>query len=152
MGSVNYIFANTGQCVRIIIQTLDNNGFPVDLDGYGNWLDGYGYLIDGYWSDAPDGYYPDGYQDGYAGPNDGYYVPVVQRVIFPDLSLAANYPRPMMRVAVGLYMHGLQLPNGVPAIGTYVASVSWMQNGIYTWETYAINATRPFGVTSVTPI
>lgn len=236
MGSVNYIFANVGQFVQIIVQTLDSNGFPLDLDSRGNWLDGYGYLIDGYWSDAPDGYYADGYQDGYAGPNDGYYVPVVQKVVFPDLSLATNYPRPMSRIGVGLYSYGLQLPSGITAVGTYVASVSWTERGssqpsdfesgyvtlidgyalvpvpgglpedavivtsreisagvigevtvvpgsqtttqfalissssydnsviawssssasssgyISKWETYSINAARPFGITSVTPI
>jgi len=219
MGSVNYIFANTGQTVRLIVQTLDGNGYPADLDGYGNWLDGYGYLLpDGYYSDPPDGY--DGYInhtwidhvrhttsrhewnrwwhnhnchnnfahsncfDGYhcndhdlhdcihinyRGPNDGYYVPVVQQIIFPDSSLAAHYPRAMTRLGVGLYVHGITLPNGIPAIGTYIASISWMEidnfGGGYTvivtdttshykykWETYAINAVRPFGVTSVSPV
>lgn len=152
MGSVNYIFANTGQTVRLVVQVLDSNGLPVDLGSDGNWLDGYGYLVDGYYTDAPDGYYPDGYSDGYAGPNDGYYVPVVAKVIFPDLSLAATYPRPMTRIGTGLYIHGLQLPIGVPAIGTYISSVSWVTQAVTQWETYAINAARPFGVTSVTPI
>ena len=210
MGSVNYIFANTGQTVRLVVQVLDSNGYPVDLDGYGNWLDGYGYLLpDGYYSDPPDGYYPDGY-DGYLQPriwtacvrhttdrcewnrwwgyhdshncfddncfdrhhcndhrydcfhinyrgaNDGYYVPVVQQVIFPDFAKAAYYPRPMTRIGTGLYIHGLCIPNGVPSIGTYIVGISWMEKvqnqHNFEWETYAINASRPFGVTSVTPV
>jgi hypothetical protein len=216
MGSVNYIFTNTGQTVRLIVQVLGNDGHPVDLDGYGNWLDGYGYLLpDGYYSDPPDGYYSDGYSNGsdgysceypcyyrpmwisceryttdhrewhrwwgnhdqddcfhrqynyfdgyyhrhhgcfhtnYRGPNDGYYVPVVQQVMFPDLSLAAYYPRPMTRIGVGLYIHGLCIPNGAPAIGTYIASISWTEDVVFKWETYAINASRPFGTTSVSPV
>lgn len=130
MGSVNYIFANTGQVARLVVQVLDGNGHPVDLDGYANWLDGYGYLIDGYWSDPPDGYYPDGYSDGYAGPTDGYFVPVVKQIVLPDLSSAPNYPRPMMRIGVGLYVHGFRIPTGVPAIGTYIASVSWTEKEV----------------------
>jgi hypothetical protein len=194
MGSVNYIFANTGQTVRLIVQVLGSDGRPMDLDGYGNWLDGYGYLLpDGYYSDPPDGYYPDGYSDGYCDgysswqaewlscaryttdyhewhrwwhhhghhhhhkhherePNDGYYVPVVQRVMFPDLSSAEHYPRPMTRVGVGLYAHGVGLPSGVPAIGTYISSISWTEDDGVHWETYGINAARPFGVTSVSPV
>jgi hypothetical protein len=152
MGSVNYIFANTGQSIRLVVQALDANGIPKDLDGYQNWLDGYGYLTDGYYTDAPDGYYPDGYQDGYAGINDGYYVPVVNSVLFPDLTWATAYPRPMKRLSKGLYIYGLQLPNGTPAIGTYIATTSRMENGIFILETYSINAARPFGITSVTPV
>jgi hypothetical protein len=153
MGSVNYIFANTGQTVRLIIQALDENGIPSDLGSYGNWLDGYGYLIDGYYTDAPDGYYPDGYQDGYAGPNDGYYVPVVNGVMFPDLSWAAAYPRPMTRVSTGLYIHGLLLPNGVPAIGTYVTSVVWMEPETVSSAIVGFGtATLVDGYATVTPV
>jgi hypothetical protein len=217
MGSVNYIFANTGQTVRLVVQVLDSNGYPVDLDGYGNWLDGYGYLLpDGYYSDPPDGYYPDGYDgycdgyhhhhhhlwtacvrhttdhdewhrwwndhndhnhfdhdncfDGYhcndhhrrhhhdcfhvnyRGPNDGYYVPVVQRVIFPDFSKAAHYPRPMTRIGTGLYVHGLCIPNGVPAIGTYIASVSWTEKDAEVRSEVGFGyATLVDGYVSVTP-
>jgi len=157
MGFVNYIFANTGQTVRLVIQALDSSGYPKDLTDPGNWLDGYGYFQDGYYTDAPDGYYPDGdhdgYNDGYDGPNDGYYVPVINSVLFPDLTSAALYPLPMRRLGPGLYASGIQLPNGVPAIGTYIASTSYYNDsGEYVFETYAVNAARPFGVTSVTPI
>lgn len=152
MGSVNYIFGNTGQVVNLVIQALDSSGYPVDLDGYNNWLDGYGYLVDGYYTDPPDGYYPDGYQDGYAGPNDGYFVPVIHKIVFPDLSLAPFYPRPMLRIGNGLYMSSVSIPIGVVAIGSYIASISWTLNGQYNWETQVISASRPFGITSVTPI
>jgi hypothetical protein len=152
MGSVNYIFANTGQTVRLVVQTLNENGIPSELGSTSNWLDGYGYIVDGYYTDAPDGYYPDGYQDGYAGPNDGYYVPVVNSIMFPDLSGAAGYPRPMTRVSVGLYIHGIQLPNGAPAIGTYIASVTWVEPETVSAATVGFGtATLVDGYATVTP-
>lgn len=117
MGAAQYIFANTGQLIRLVVQTLDGS-----VDGYagGNRLDG--------------------------------YVPVVQSVLFPDLSLAAGYPQAMVRLSTGLYAHGLQLPSGADALGTYVASVYWQENGLPFWETFAINVARPFGISSVSPI
>lgn len=110
MGAANYIFANTGQLVRLVVQTLD---------GY-NRVDG--------------------------------YVPVVESVLFPDLSLAAGYPLQMTRLSTGLYAHGLQLPLGADALGTYVASVYWEENEQPKWETFAINVSRPFGISAVSPI
>jgi hypothetical protein len=111
MGAANYIFANTGQLVRIVVQTLD---------GYGNRVDG--------------------------------YIPIVDSVLFPDLSVAVGYPLDMTRIGVGLYAHGLQLPTGADALGTYVASVFLVENNISNWETFAINVARPFGISAVTPI
>lgn len=111
MGAANYIFANTGQLVRLVVQTLD---------GY-------------------DGYRTDG------------YVPVVNSIIFPDLSVAAGYPQTMVRLDTGLYACGLQLPTGADALGTYIASVFWLEGGYPVWETFAINVARPFGVSTVTP-
>jgi len=111
MGAANYIFANTGQLVRVVVQTVD---------GYGEREDG--------------------------------YVPVVTSVVFPDLGLGASYPREMTKISTGLYAHGIQLPNGIDAVGTYIVSVYWQENSQSKWETFAINVARPFGVTSVTPI
>lgn len=111
MGSAQYIFANTGQLIRLAIQTLD---------GYGDRIDG--------------------------------YVPVVQSVQFPDLSVAAGYPQAMTRLGTGLYAHGLQLPTGADALGTYIASVYWQEEGLPRWEAFAINVARPFGISSVSPI
>jgi hypothetical protein len=146
MGSVNYIFANTGQTVSLIIQSLDVNGYVSDLTDYRNWLDGYGYWQDGYYSEIPDGYYPDGYFDG-------YYLPVVDKVIFPDLTESELYPLPLIRIDTGLYIYSLQIPRGVPSIGSYIVYISYFNNmGNYILETYSVNAARPFGISSVTPI
>jgi hypothetical protein len=110
MGAAQYIFANTGQLVRLVVQTLD------------------------------------GYER-----SDGY-VPVVESVLFPDLSTAAGYPQTMMRLGTGLYAHGLQLPIGADALGTYIASVYWEESGKPHWEAFAINVARPFGNSAVSPI
>lgn len=111
MGAATYIFANTGQLIRLVVQTLD---------GYGNRADG--------------------------------YTPVVESVLYPDLSLAAGYPQSMVRLDTGLYGHGLLLPTGADALGTYIASVSWYENGQIKWATFAINVARPFGISAVSPI
>jgi len=145
MGSVNYISANTGQTVRLVIQALDSNGYPKDLDGYANFTDGY--VLDGYGSIIVDN--GSIIAETYS---DGYYYPVVQSVMFPDLSLATGYPASMIRIGKGLYINGLTLPTGASSIGTYVVSISRIENGKFILETYAINAARPFGISSVSPI
>ena len=111
LSAATYISANTGQLVRIIVQTTDDNG---------NRFDG--------------------------------YVPIVTSVIYPDLSNALEYPREMVNIGTGLWASGILLEEGADALGTYVASVFWEQNGRPYWETFAINVQRPFGVSAVTPI
>lgn len=111
MGAATYIFANTGQLVRLVVQTLD---------GYGDRVDG--------------------------------YVPIVESIQFPDLSVAAGYPQQMMRLSTGLYAHGLQLPVGADALGTYIANVYWEENGQPKWEAFAVTAARPFGISAASPI
>jgi hypothetical protein len=107
----DYIFANTGQTVRFVIDTLN---------------------ADGYRSDG--------------------YVPVVESIIFPDMSLASDYPQVMTNIDRGLYAHGILLPTGADALGTYIASVFWVENNLPKYQTIAINASRPFGISSVSPI
>jgi hypothetical protein len=89
--------------------------------------------------------------DGYGQRADGY-VPIVQSVIFPDLGVALGYPQEMTQIATGLYVHGLELPQGVDGLGTYIANIFLMENSQPKWEVVAINASRPFGISSVTPI
>jgi len=111
MGAAIYISANTGQLVRLVVQTID---------GYGQRSDG--------------------------------YVPMVQSIQYPDLSYEMGYPRSMTRLSTGLYAHGLLLPTGADALGTYIASVYWEENGNPKWETFAINVARPFGVSAISPV
>jgi hypothetical protein len=89
--------------------------------------------------------------DGYGNRADGY-VPVVESVLFPDLSRAMGYPQEMVKLDTGLYASGIQIPTGEDSLGTYVASVFWLEDGQTKWATFAINVARPFGNTSVTPI
>jgi lysophospholipase L1-like esterase len=107
----DYIFANTGQTVRFVIDTLN---------------------ADGYRSDG--------------------YVPVVESIIFPDMSLASGYPQAMTNIDRGLYAHGILLPTGADALGAYIASVFWVENNLPKYQTIVINAARPFGISSVSPI
>lgn len=106
MGS-NYIFANTGQLVRFVVQTVNGSG----------------QLVDG-------------------------YVPIVQSVVFPDLSLAAGYPRAMTRISTGLYAHGLQLPTGADALGSYIATVQWEEDGYGPSASSASSVHIPLQITS----
>lgn len=88
--------------------------------------------------------------DGYR--EDGY-TPIVDSVIFPDLSLADNYPTEMTRLTTGLYAHGIELPStGVDALGTYIANVYYQENGASKWDVIVVNVTRPFGNSSVSAV
>lgn len=132
-GSVNYIFANTGQLIRIVVQTLDGYGNRCDLDGYGYPIvDGYSSPIDGY--------------------TDGYVPPIVESILYPDLTYAIGYPRSMTRISLGLYGFYLSVPNGISSVGTYIVSIRRLDSGVVVWDTYVVNAARPFGITSVTPV
>lgn len=89
--------------------------------------------------------------DGYGDRADGY-VPIVQQVLFPDLSIAQGYPQSMARVGKGLYIHGLVIPTGVAFLGTFIASVYYEEAGGKRWETFTIQVARPFGNTTVSPL
>lgn len=112
MGSVNYIFANTGQLVRVAVQTVSSVT--------GDRVDG--------------------------------YVPIINSIIFPDLTVAAGYPQAMTRLGTGLYAHGIQIPVGVDALGSYIVSAYWQEGTQMHWDTFVINVSRPFGISAVTPI
>lgn len=191
MGAANYIFANTGQLIRLVVQTqsgCQGDGYEpihetltVDTDGqtvlYLSDVPVNGVLqffFDGIKQEIAD-YTVTGNQVTWNGSvpllttdvievmyfkyvqntpgalSDGY-VPVVLSVIFPDLSQAAGYPQNMTRLGYGLYAHGLQLPTGADALGTYIAQVYWEEKGQPKNEVFAINVARPFGISNVTPI
>jgi hypothetical protein len=99
--------------------------------------------------------------DGYGNRADGY-VPVVQSVLFPDLSPASSYPLNMTRIDTGFFVHGVQIPSGSTSVGTYLISIYYQTDYTYpdgyqdgthpVWETFAIQVAKPFGNTSVSPI
>lgn len=89
----------------------------------------------------------DGYgirADGYTNP-DGY--PVITRVIFPDLSLAANFPKNMVKLDVGLYFFQFTLPTGATSVGSYLVDGYYNRPGTSTYSTalWQILVTAPFG-------
>lgn len=115
MHKTTAISANSGQTVRIPVQTVD----------------GYGARIDG-------------------------YVPVVQKVFFPDGTEAEGYPTVMTQVDTGLYVHELDLPGGTSYLGTYIVSIFYddpdVDSGdLVSWEIFMIHSARPFGNSSITP-
>jgi len=85
----------------------------------------------------------DGY-DGYSG--DGYEI-AVNRVIFPDLSLADDFPQYMTKLDTGLYFFQFTLPKGIVAIGSYLVDVSYRHPTTHTVVTqiYHFIVNAPFG-------
>jgi hypothetical protein len=97
-----------------------------------------------------DGYYFDGYYDGY--PIDGYSSPVIQRVIKPDMTLDGYYPYPMTKFSTGLYYFNITLPIGASAIGSYFVDIAYRQpnTNLLQFQSYQILVKAPFGLYSVT--
>ena len=83
---------------------------------------------------------------------DGY-TPTVTQVLFPDLTSAGGYPTSMDRLDTGLYVHGLEIPQGADALGTFIVSVFFLHpnSGDPVWEIFTVQVSRPFGNTSVSP-
>lgn len=89
--------------------------------------------------------------DGYDG-YDGYRVdpvlaPAIDRIIFPNFSLASNFPQNMTRLDKGLYYFSFNLPTGAAAVGSYLVDVSWVDESISLTrrKIYQVIVTAPFG-------
>jgi hypothetical protein len=84
---------------------------------------------------------------------DGYDLPVVSRIIFPDLSLATGFPTNMTKLDTGLYYFRFTLPLTASAVGSYLVDVTyWDPTGTVERQTlYHIIVTAPFGNFSVSP-
>ncbi len=82
---------------------------------------------------------------------DGY-LPVVTRVIFPDLSLAEDFPQSMTKLDIGLYFFQFTLPTTGSSIGSYLVDVLYNKPGTtdYFNTLYQIVVTAPFGNYSIT--
>jgi len=85
----------------------------------------------------------DGYNfmDGY----DGY--PVIDRIIFPDLSLANNFPQHMVKLDNGLYFFQFTLPFKASAVGSYLIDGYYGEpvTGKKLTFLYQIVVSAPFG-------
>lgn len=90
----------------------------------------------------------DGYSraDAYSGP------PIISQIIFPNMSLASGYPKPMVRVSQGLYTFGFTLPMMASAVGSYLVDVSWMDGATQSFSQtfFQVICTAPFGQYSIT--
>jgi len=97
-------------------------------------------------------------KDGYGqrGDNntsfDGYLTPVITRVIFPDLSLAAGFPQPMVKLDTGLYFFQFTVPVGGKSVGSFLIDVTYNNPGnpLDLTQTYQLVVTAPFGNYGVT--
>lgn len=69
-----------------------------------------------------DGYRADGYNFSGSGPLG---APVISRIIYPNLSIAAGYPVAMRKLDTGFYIYTFTLPTGAAAVGTYVVDGYW---------------------------
>lgn len=92
--------------------------------------------------------------DGYGQRADGYPAPVITRLVFPDLTLAAGYPVYMVQLDVGLYYYQFVLPSGASSIGSYLVDISYTNPADgYTNNTalYQIMVSAAYGNFGLTP-
>ena len=85
--------------------------------------------------------------DGYGNFADGYFIPQVNRIIFPTFTTAPNYPQTMTRYDVGLYYIQFTLPTGATSVGSYLVDAMYDDpaTGLIKHKTYQIVVTAPFG-------
>ena len=98
-----------------------------------------------------DGYYSDGYYtDGY--DINGFELPVVQRIIGPDIISDGYYPQPMVKIDTGLYYYSSFLSKGSVAIGSYFVDIAYRESNtrLLKFKSYQLLVNAPFGLYSVT--
>jgi hypothetical protein len=90
--------------------------------------------------------------DGYGFRADGYSIPVISRIIFPNLSLASGYPKAMTRLDVGLFIFSFTLPTLATSVGTYIVDISYQNTdtGLPEQTFFQVVVTAPFGMYSIT--
>jgi hypothetical protein len=85
--------------------------------------------------------------DGYGTRTDSPNTPIVSRIVFPNLTLAAGYPQNMIRLDVGLYYYEFMLPTGASSVGNYLVDVTFINptNDAVNSSFYQIIVSAPFG-------
>jgi hypothetical protein len=85
-------------------------------------------------------------KDGYGTRTNSPSLPVVNKIIFPGLTLAADYPQNMVLIDTGLYYFQFTLPSGATAVGNYLVDVSYINpdNLQTNSEIYHIIVSAPF--------
>ena len=123
---IQTLFYSPGQTATVFLEVLNSSGERAD-----------GYSNDGYFA---------AYADGYWFP-DGYAVPLINRLIFPDLTLAEDYPTFMTKLDVGFYYYQFILPKGAIAVGSYIVDMQYINPASLLINTslYQISVNAPFG-------
>jgi hypothetical protein len=89
--------------------------------------------------------------DGYR--YDGYAIPSITRIIFPNLYLAQSYPQLMSRLDVGLYIFQFTIPTEAFAVGSYIVDVLYYSEVANPSSTFfQVVVSSPFGQYSVSTI
>lgn len=85
--------------------------------------------------------------DGYGVRTNTVDAPVVNRIIFPNLTLASNYPQNMVNLDTGLYYYQFLLPTGSVAVGSYLVDVLYVSPATneQTTALYQVIVSAPFG-------
>lgn len=85
--------------------------------------------------------------DGYGSFADGYFIPQINRIIFPNFTVSPNYPQTMIRYGIGVYYIQFTLPIGAIAIGSYLVDAMYDDpaTGFIKHKIYQIVVTAPFG-------
>lgn len=78
---------------------------------------------------------------------DAPTAPIITRIIFPDLSLAADFPQSMVKLDVGLYYFQMTLPFTAAGVGSYLADILYQDPTTLNNKNAAIQiiVTAPFG-------
>ena len=92
--------------------------------------------------------------DGYGERADSPTIPVITRLVFPNLTLAAGYPTNMTQLDVGLYYYQFVLPTGGASVGSYLVDISYTNPSTFYMNTslYQIVVNAPYGNYSTTVV
>jgi len=89
--------------------------------------------------------------------SDGYRVdpialPLINRIIYPGLTLAAGFPQNMTKIDTGIYRFIFTLPTGASSVGTYLVDGYYVDPNAFNmvFALYQVIVTAPFGIYSAT--
>ena len=91
-------------------------------------------------------------KDGYGVRSNSETLPIVTRIIFPTMTLAANYPQNTTQIDVGLYYYKFTLPMGSTSVGSYLLEIEYKSpiNNSLVNEYYQLIVSAPYGNYSTT--
>jgi hypothetical protein len=89
--------------------------------------------------------------------SDGYRanpptLPLINRIIYPGLTLASGFPQYMTQIDTGLYRFIFTLPTGAASVGTYLVDGYYIDPSTLSTinALYQVVVTAPFGIYSAT--